>query len=137
MLSENLKTIRKQKGLSQEELAIRLHVVRQTISKWEKGLSVPDSDMLIRLAEIFEVNVSDLLGEKIEDEEKGDALTEQLVRINEQMSVRNRRSKMILKAVAGVIAVFIVLNLLLILMNMVSFDSYHDSLDQQIEEIME
>ncbi|WP_294562050.1 helix-turn-helix transcriptional regulator [uncultured Traorella sp.] len=137
MLSENLKTIRKQKGLSQEELAIRLHVVRQTISKWEKGLSVPDSDMLIRLAEIFEVNVSDLLGEKIEDEEKGDALTEQLVRINEQMAVRNRRSKMILKAVAGVIAVFIVLNLLLILMNMVSFDSYHDSLDQQIEEIME
>lgn len=137
MLSENLKTIRKQKGLSQEELAIRLHVVRQTISKWEKGLSVPDSDMLIRLAEIFEVNVSDLLGEKIEDEEKGDALTEQLVRINEQMAVRNRRSKMILKAVAGVIAAFIVLNLLLILMNMVSFDSYHDSLDQQIEEIME
>lgn len=137
MLSENLKTIRKQKGLSQEELAIRLHVVRQTISKWEKGLSVPDSDMLIRLAEIFEVNVSDLLGEKIEDEEKGDALTEQLVRINEQMAVRNRRSKMILKAVAGVIAVFIVLNLLLILMNMVSFDSYHDSLDQQIEEITE
>ena len=93
--------------------------------------------MLIRLAEIFEVNVSDLLGEKIEDEEKGDALTEQLVRINEQMAVRNRRSKMILKAVAGVIAVFIVLNLLLILMNMVSFDSYHDSLDQQIEEITE
>ena len=137
MLSENLKTIRKQKGLSQEELAIRLHVVRQTISKWEKGLSVPDSDMLIRLAEIFEVNVSDLLGEKIEDEEKGDALTEQLVRINEQMAVRNRRSKMILKAVAGVIEVFIVLNLLLILMNMVSFDSYHDSLDQQIEEITE
>ena len=137
MLSENLKTIRKQKGLSQEELAIRLHVVRQTISKWEKGLSVPDSDMLIRLAEIFEVNVSDLLGEKIEDEEKGGALTEQLVRINEQMAVRNRRSKMILKAVAGVIAVFIVLNLLLILMNMVSFDSYHDSLDQQIEEITE
>lgn len=137
MLSEKLKTIRKQKGLSQEELAIRLHVVRQTISKWEKGLSVPDSDMLIRLAEIFEVNVSDLLGEKIEDEEKGDALTEQLVRINEQMAVRNRRSKMILKAVAGVIAVFIVLNLLLILMNMVSFDSYHDSLDQQIEEITE
>ena len=79
MLSENLKTIRKQKGLSQEELAIRLNVVRQTISKWEKGISVPDSDMLIRLAEILEVNVGDLLGKKIEEEDKRDALTEQLV----------------------------------------------------------
>lgn len=78
MLSENLKTIRKQKGLSQEELAIRLNVVRQTISKWEKGISVPDSDMLIRLAEILEVNVGDLLGKKIEEEDKRDALTEQL-----------------------------------------------------------
>ena len=106
MLSENLKTIRKQKGLSQEELAIRLNVVRQTISKWEKGISVPDSDMLIRLAEILEVNVGDLLGKKIEEEDKRDALTEQLVRINEQLAIRNRRSKLILKIIAAVISVF-------------------------------
>ena len=52
MLSENLKNLRKAKGLSQEELAIKLNVVRQTVSKWEKGLSVPDSEMLIRLAEV-------------------------------------------------------------------------------------
>ena len=39
MLNENIKSIRKAKGLSQEELAIQLHVVRQTISKWEKGVS--------------------------------------------------------------------------------------------------
>ena len=62
----NLKTLRKQKGFSQEELATRLHVVRQTISKWEKNLSVPDADTLIRLAEILEVSVSELLGTKIE-----------------------------------------------------------------------
>ena len=139
MLSENLKTIRKQKGLSQEELAIRLNVVRQTISKWEKGISVPDSDMLIRLAEILEVNVGDLLGKKIEEEDKRDALTEQLVRINEQLAIRNRRSKLILKIIAAVISVFIILNLLLVLMNMVSFDSLkdRDTIDQQIEEIVE
>ena len=53
MFGENLKTLRKQKGFSQEELATRLHVVRQTISKWEKNLSVPDADTLIRLAEIL------------------------------------------------------------------------------------
>ena len=139
MLSENLKTIRKQKGLSQEELAIRLNVVRQTISKWEKGISVPDSDMLIRLAEILEVNVGDLLGKKIEEEDKRDALTEQLVRINEQLAIRNRRSKLILKIIAAVISVFIILNLLLVLMNMISFDSLKDrnTIDQQIEEIAE
>ena len=139
MLSENLKTIRKQKGLSQEELAIRLNVVRQTISKWEKGISVPDSDMLIRLAEILEVNVGDLLGKKIEEEDKRDALTEQLVRINEQLAIRNRRSKLILKIIAAVISVFIILNLLLVLMNMISFDSLKDrnTIDQQIEEIVE
>ena len=51
MLSENIKTIRKSKGLSQEELAVKVNVVRQTVSKWEKGLSVPDSEMLISLSE--------------------------------------------------------------------------------------
>ena len=104
-----------------------------------KGISVPDSDMLIRLAEILEVNVGDLLGKKIEEEDKRDALTEQLVRINEQLAIRNRRSKLILKIIAAVISVFIILNLLLVLMNMISFDSLkdRDTIDQQIEEIME
>ena len=54
MLNENIKAIRKSKGLSQQELAIRLNIVRQTVSKWEQGLSVPDSDLLISLAETLE-----------------------------------------------------------------------------------
>lgn len=66
MLNENIKNIRKAKGLSQEELAIRLHVVRQTISKWERGLSVPDSDTLIVLSDVLETPVSVLLGENVE-----------------------------------------------------------------------
>ena len=73
MLHENIKAIRKSKGLSQQELAIKLNVVRQTISKWEQGLSVPDSDMLISLSEILETPVSTLLGEKV-FETKGDDL---------------------------------------------------------------
>ena len=72
MLNENLKQLRKSKGLSQEELAIRLNVVRQTISKWEKGLSVPDADMLIKIADIFEVSVSELLGAKIDERKEQD-----------------------------------------------------------------
>ena len=63
MLNENIKRIRKSKGLSQEELAIKLNVVRQTVSKWENGLSVPDSSMLIILANELDTTVSELLGE--------------------------------------------------------------------------
>ena len=63
MLNENIQSIRKSKGLSQEELAIKLNVVRQTVSKWERGLSVPDSEMLINISEILETPGSVLLGE--------------------------------------------------------------------------
>ena len=102
MFSENLKTLRKQKGFSQEELASRLHVVRQTISKWEKNLSVPDADTLIRLAEILEVSVSELLGSKIETENGNvtNNVAEQLSRINEQLVIKNRRSHRIWKVIA-------------------------------------
>lgn len=62
MLGENIKELRKAKGLSQQELAERLHVVRQTVSKWEQGLSVPDADLLVRLADCLEVSVGELLG---------------------------------------------------------------------------
>lgn len=88
MFGENLKILRKRRGFSQEELAARLHVVRQTISKWEKNLSVPDSDTLIRLAEILEVSVSELLGAKIENENVTSDAAEQLSRINEQLAIK-------------------------------------------------
>ena len=60
MLGENIRALRKARSLSQQELAERLHVVRQTVSKWEQGLSVPDADMLVRLAECLEVSVEQL-----------------------------------------------------------------------------
>ncbi len=114
MLQENLKNLRKQKGYSQEELASRLGVVRQTISKWEKGQSVPDSEMLMKLADVFEVTVSQLLGSKIMEEHQPDQVAEQLARINEQLVIKNRRSRRIWKAIAIVIGVFIALNILLV-----------------------
>ena len=91
MLSENLKALRKQRGLSQEELAARLHVVRQTISKWEKALSVPDADALRRLAEVLEVPVSALLGEKLPEDAPRRDVAEELARLNEQLAEKNRR----------------------------------------------
>ena len=111
MFSENLKTLRKRKGFSQEELATRLHVVRQTISKWEKNISVPDADTLIRLAEILEVSVSELLGTKIEDENATSDVAEQLSRINEQLAIKNRRSRRIWKVIGIILAAIVLVNI--------------------------
>ncbi len=95
MLKDNLKTLRKNKGLSQEELSIKLNVVRQTISKWESGLSVPDAEMLITISEIFETPVSEILGESIEEKEKNDlkAISEKLEVVNEQLSMRKKQKR--------------------------------------------
>lgn len=86
MLSENIKAIRKSKGLSQEELAVKVNVVRQTISKWEQGLSVPDSEMLISLSEALETPVSTLLGETVTAPQ-----TEDLKAISEKLEIINLR----------------------------------------------
>jgi len=90
MLNENIKAIRKSKGLSQEELAVKLNVVRQTISKWEQGLSVPDADMLISISEVFETPVCTLLGETVAGAKADDlkAISEKLEVINLQLAHR-------------------------------------------------
>ena len=91
MLNENIKNLRKTKGLSQEELAIRLNVVRQTVSKWEKGLSVPDSGMLVSLADALDTSVSVLLGETVQETETDSlkAISEKLEVINLQLAKRS------------------------------------------------
>lgn len=118
MFNENLKTIRKSKGLSQEEMASRLNVVRQTVSKWEKGLSVPDAEMLIKIADLFEVSVNELLGAKLESISNVNVIAEQLSRINEQLAIKNRRSRRIWKIVIGVLIAFVVFNIILMILSM-------------------
>ena len=111
MLNENIKAIRKSKGLSQQELAVKVNVVRQTISKWEQGLSVPDSDLLIALSEALETPVSTLLGGNVVESEADTvkALSEKLEIINLQFARRKalRRSALhwSLIAVCGIIVV--------------------------------
>lgn len=91
MLNENIKNLRKSKGLSQEELAIKLNVVRQTVSKWENGISVPDSNMLIALADELDTSVSVLLGENIQEDGSDDikSISEKLQVINLQLAKRS------------------------------------------------
>ena len=95
MLKDNLKTLRKNKGLSQEELSIKLNVVRQTISKWETGLSVPDAEMLVTISELFETPVSEILGESLEEKETNDlkVISEKLEVINEQLSISQKQKR--------------------------------------------
>ena len=98
MLNENIKALRKSKGLSQQELAVKVNVVRQTVSKWEQGLSVPDSDLLIALSDALETPVSTLLGETVAESEVDTvkALSEKLEIINLQFARRKAMQKAIL-----------------------------------------
>ena len=124
MFNETLKTMRKAKGYTQEELAIKLSVVRQTVSKWEKGLSVPDADVLSKIADILETKVSILLGGTIPDEDNKDVIAEQLAKISEQMSIKNKRSKIIWKIVGIILLSILVLNILLVILGMSAGSSF-------------
>ena len=140
MLNENIKALRKTKGLTQDELAIRLNVVRQTISKWEKGLSVPDAEMLQKIAEVFEVNVSQLLGSPINQNENVDIIAEQLSRINEQLVVKNNRSRKIWKTIGIILAIIIVGQLLLVVLGFTAYKSYEvntDTYEEYVEEFVD
>ena len=133
MLAENLKALRKARGLSQEELAARLHVVRQTVSKWEKGRSVPDADLLVRLAEELDTTPAALLGPEVPPEAEGGGTAEQLGRIAEQLAIKNRRARRIWKIVAGVLIAFVAVNLLLVLLNAAAFSSFTTEAEVAVE----
>lgn len=120
MLSENLKIFRKRKGLTQENVAEALNVVRQTVSKWEKGISVPDADMLIRLAEILDVSVNELIGSSVADEKNEDMIAVELARVADQLAGRNHRSKKIIKCV---LIFLIILLLFLVFLFVINFSA--------------
>lgn len=117
MLNENIKSIRKSKGLSQEEFAVKINVVRQTVSKWERGLSVPDSDMLVTISEVLETPVSVLLGEKITETEPDDlkAIAEKLEVINLQLAHRKTAGRNILRCGLILVCVLIVIGFVILL----------------------
>lgn len=120
MLQENIKSIRKSKGLSQEELAIKLNVVRQTISKWEQGLSVPDAEMLVTISEVLETPVSSLLGESISESKVDDLkiISEKLEVINLQLSkMRNSKRKMLHLILISLCIIIIIIFISLFLLN--------------------
>lgn len=119
MLSENIRTIRKSKGLSQEDLAEKIHVVRQTVSKWEQGLSVPDADLLLALSDTLETPVSSLLGETISAPETDEikTLAEKLEALNLLLARQKERKRAalhwtLLALCGAIVLIFAVLFLL-------------------------
>lgn len=123
MLNENIKNLRKNKGLTQEELAIRLNVVRQTVSKWEKGFSVPDAEMLQKIAEELETEVSVLLGGTVKLENDTDQIAEQLAKISQELAVKNRRWRVFWKVLGIVALAILLINLVLSAAGIITFNS--------------
>lgn len=122
MLNENIRNLRKAKGLSQEELAIKLNVVRQTVSKWEKSLSVPDSSMLVLLAEELDTSVSTLLGETVPEESLKErdlkSISEKLEVINLQFAKKSERKIQIIRY-------FLILVCAMIAVGFIAFATMH------------
>ena len=137
MFSENLKAVRKAKGYTQEELAIKLNVVRQTASKWEKGLSVPDADVLSRIADVLDTKVSVLLGGSVKEEANTNAVAEQLAKISEQLAVKNRRNKRIWEIIGIVLLVIVIFNIMMAVLFSVntSSSSWSENNNQSVIEI--
>ena len=126
MLAENLKKIRKDKGYTQEILAEKLNVVRQTVSKWEKGLSLPDVDMLSKIANVLETDVNILLDAQITTTDQSE-IVKQLAKINEQLTIKNRRYKKIMKTIAIILLIIVIFGILLVILNIGTFISISNS----------
>lgn len=126
MFAENLKKIRKDKGYTQETLAEKLNVVRQTVSKWEKGLSLPDADMLSKIANVLETDVNILLDGQITTTDQSE-IVKQLAKINEQLTIKNRRYKKIMKTIAIILLIIVIFGILLVILNIGTFISISNS----------
>ena len=126
MFAENLKKIRKDKGYTQEILAEKLNVVRQTVSKWEKGLSLPDVDILSKIANVLETDVNILLDGQITTTDQSE-IVKQLAKINEQLTIKNRRYKKIMKTIAIILLIIVIFGILLVILNIGTFISISNS----------
>ena len=137
MLQENIKLIRKDRGLTQEELAIRVNVVRQTVSKWEKGLSVPDAELLQKIAEVLDVSVCQLLGREEEPEKDRNEVAEQLSRINEQLAIKNRRAKRIWTIVGVILGLWILIHIIGFVLSYAAYNTLSTTTGMTVSESVE
>lgn len=142
MLGNTIVTLRKRKAMSQQQLADCMNVVRQTVSKWEKDLSVPDADALVRLADALDVTVAELLGQPVGEEAAPADYSAVLAQMTEQLAIANRRRNRIWKIVAWVVGIVVAIHILLIAVGAVagalySFDAESFSESAGVVEIVD
>lgn len=133
MLNENLSRVRKERGLTQEALAIKLNVVRQTVSKWEKGTAVPDADTLCRIADALDVSIAALLGDsEYEEQQDTAAIAKTLAQINEQLAIRNRHTATVWKVLC-----LISLIVIGVLLGKGHWETNHEASEGRLPDIVE
>lgn len=131
--NEKLIKLRKMAGLSQEELGNKLNVARQTISKWELGETTPEMDKLVKLSEIFNITLDELI--KDENDNQKD--------INIELNNTNSQklAGMVIKILKGLgifLIILLVITIFLMIIGLVSFNkiSTNDS-DTIVVEVQE
>lgn len=137
MLGDNIAALRKQRSMTQQSLADALYVTRQTISKWEKNLSVPDADALVRLADALDTTVQTLLGQSEESPAEPSDVAAALNRINDQLAIQNRRRSRLWKVVAWLIGVFAAFNVLLMALSFAMSAQYTGTVETHVTTIEE
>ncbi len=137
MLSDKIKYTRIKKEMTQLQLANHLNIVRQTVSKWEKGLSVPDADMLVKIAELFDISVSELLDINVGNDEDSKVISNQLLDINNELAIKNRRNSLILKVVIAIIVGYIVLQIVMVILSVVVFNQFTDNFGIHLNQFNE
>ncbi len=137
MLSDKIKYTRIEKEMTQLQLANHLNIVRQTVSKWEKGLSVPDADMLVKIAELFDISVSELLGVNIDNNEDSKIISNQLLEINKELAIKNRRNSLILKVVIAIIVGYIVFQIVMLILSVAVINQFTDNFGLQVNQFSE
>ena len=119
MLGENIILHRKRLGISQQTLAEKMYIVRQTVSKWEKNLSVPDADALVRLADALDTTVQALLDMPPEaPSPAAPDMAAALMRINDQLAIQNRRRRRVWTVAAWLLGLFVGIHMLLIILGL-------------------
>lgn len=95
-LGEKLFELRKAKNLTQDEVAEKLNVTRQTVSKWETNQSTPDFDKIVPISELFEIGVEELLtGKKEEQQEKNEEQEEKKEKVLTKQEAKEKSAKVV------------------------------------------
>ncbi len=113
---ELIRELRKEKGMTQKDLAEKLYITDRAVSKWERGLCAPDISLLEPLSELLGVSVLELISGKLADEKKTDDTELSAKRIIEysQNDTTQKMKRFKRNTVVGIVAIFIVISLLIL-----------------------